>query len=213
MKAVAVLYLKMNLTELPPLLDLAHGLAPVAAVGAFFPFLKKEKQETLGKGRLQAINQAVYKFLEVRNVENFKVYTIAYDNQPVVLIQAVPQKKLRFSNIIEIQIKKFLRDSLSIEMPAVFWRFKTDYSEEPGPEQADYEFDEQPQYPQDSAAAPAAETEGEAKAAAENHEHENYAPPHLTLKNVHVEEIDISMGEFEEFLKGASGSEKKDEQP
>src|SRR5574340_454817 len=141
----------MNLPDLLPLLDLPQGLPPVVAIGALFPFLGKDK-ETRGMGRdtLNAINRAVNTFLEQRGVENFKVYTIAYDDQPVVLIKAEPQKKLRFSNIIEIQIRKYVRDNLSIEVPAVFWRFKTDYSDQPGPEQADYEFEEQPGYPQDS---------------------------------------------------------------
>ena len=208
----------MNLPEFASLLDLTHGAAPIALVGAFFPFLRKEKEEAaFSKGKLLAINKAVYGFLEVRGVTNFKVYTIAYENQPVVLIQAEPQKKLRFSNIIEIQVKKFIRDTLSIEVPAVFWRFKTDYSEEPGPEQADYEFDEQPPYPQErdrfaqrESASPA---ENE-KNAGQSMEQDTvlYLPPHLSINDMHVEEIDITMGEFDEFLKGAASNEKKDEQ-
>ena len=164
-----------------------------------------------------AINQAAYHFLEVRGIENFKVYTIAYDEQPVVLIQVAPQKKLRFSNIIEIQIRKFIRDNLSIEVPAIFWRFKTDYSEVPGPEQADYEFDEQPHYPQDQNQNPATEQERtalleQAKAVGEPLEQDSVfqIPPHLAVNDLQVEEI--SMGEFDEFLKGASRNEKKDEQ-
>jgi len=164
-----------------------------------------------------AINQAAYHFLEVRGIENFKVYTIAYDEQPVVLIQVAPQKKLRFSNIIEIQIRKFIRDNLSIEVPAIFWRFKTDYSEVPGPEQADYEFDEQPHYPQDQNQNPATEQEQtalleQAKAVGEPLEQDSVfqIPPHLAVNDLQVEEI--SMGEFDEFLKGASRNEKKDEQ-
>jgi len=206
----------MNPLDFAPLCDLTHGFSPVMAVGAFFPFLKKEKEAaTISRDKLLAINQAAYNFLEVRGIENFKVYTIAYDEQPVVLIQVAPQKKLRFSNIIEIQIRKFIRDSLSIEVPAVFWRFKTDYSEVPGPEQADYEFDEQPLYPQDQ--NPAAEQEQaalleQAKTVGEPLEQDSvyHLPPHLAVNDLQVEEI--SMGEFDEFLKGASSNEKKDEQ-
>lgn len=206
----------MNPLDFAPLLDLTHGFPPVLAVGAFFPFLKKKKESApLNRDRLQAINQAVYHFLEVRGVENFKVYTIAYDEQPVILIQVAPQKKLRFSNIIEIQIRKFIRDGLSIEVPAVFWRFKTDYSEIPGPEQADYEFDEQPHYPQDQ--NPASELEQaalleQAKTVGEPLEQDSlyHLPPHLAVNDLQVEEI--SMGEFDEFLKGASSNENKDEQ-
>jgi len=208
----------MNLPELASLLDFAHGASPIALVGVFFPFLKKEKEEAaFSKSKLLAINKAVYSFLEIRGVTNFKVYTIAYDNQPVVLIQAEPQKKLRFSNIIEIQVKKFIRDALSIEVPAVFWRFKTDYSEEPGPEQADYEFDEQPPYPQEgdrSAQRESASLAENEKNASQSMEQDTvlYLPPHLSINNMHVEEIDITMGEFDEFLKGAAHNEKKDEQ-
>ncbi len=207
----------MNLPDFVPLFDLAHGFPPVAAAGSFFPFLRREKPETIGKDMLQAINQAVYKFLEVRGVTNFKVYTIAYDSHPVVLIQAEPQKKLRFSNIIEIQLKKTIRANLSIEVPAVFWRFKTDYSEAPGPEQADYEFEEQPHYPQDQGKTQQEQATllEQAKTVGEPLEQDSalHASPNQTLNNMHVEEIDISMGEFDEFLKGAANTEKKDKQP
>lgn len=208
----------MNLFDFAPLFDLAHGFSPVMAVGAFFPFLKKEKgAATLSLDKLRAINQAAHNFLEVRGIENFKVYTIAYDKQPVILIQVAPQKKLRFSNIIEIQIRKFVRDNLSMEVPAVFWRFKTDYSEVPGPEQADYEFDEQPQYPQDQNQNPTTEQEHavlleQAKTTGEPMEQDSvfFIPQHLAVNNFEVTEI--SMGEFDEFLKGVSSNEKKDEQ-
>jgi hypothetical protein len=206
----------MNLPELLPLLDLAQGVPPVAAIGALFPFLGKDKEgRGMGRDTLNTINRAVNAFLEQRGVENFKVYTIAYDDQPIVLIKAEPQKKLRFSNIIEIQIRKYVRDNLSVEVPAVFWRFKTDYSEVPGPEQADYEFEEQPGYPQDQKTAPAGSeavaTSGDKAAAESSHEQENhYTSPHQTLNDMKVEEIELSMGEFDEFLKGASNNEKKD---
>ncbi|MHB1620489.1 MAG: hypothetical protein ACYCTY_11010 [Sulfuricella sp.] len=185
------------------------------AVGAFFPFLKKEKEAaTLSRGKLQAINQAAYHFLEVRGIENFEVYTIAYDEHPVVLIQVAPQKKLRFSNIIEIQIRKFIRDNLAIEVPAVFWRFKTDYSEAPGPEQADYEFEEQPHYPQDLNQNPATEQEhaallAQAKTVGETLEQDSlfHIPPHLAVNGLQVEEI--SMGEFDKFLKALPATKKR----
>lgn len=208
----------MTLFDVFTLFDPAHGIG-FAWVGAFFPFLKRTPEEpTISKKQLLSINQATISFLEVRGVENFKVYTISYDNHPVVLIQVEPQKKLRFSNIIEIQIKKYIRAHLSIEVPAIFWRFKTDYSDTPGPEQADYEFEEQPQYPQDkpkpaeattvAASAPPKEKNGKST---ENHDHDTYLSPSQTLNNMHVEEIDISMGEFDEFLKGAASKDKKDE--
>lgn len=208
----------MNPFDFAPLFDLAHGFSPAMAVGAFFPFFGKENEAAaISRDKLQAINQAAYHFLEVRGVENFKVYTIAYDAQPVVLIQVAPQKKLRFSNIIEIQIRKFIRDNLSIEVPAIFWRFKTDYSEVPGPEQADYEFDEQPHYPQDQNQGPTTEQkqtalQEQAKTVGEPLDQDSlfHLPPHLAVSDLQVEEI--SMGEFDEFLKGASRNEKKDEQ-
>jgi len=204
----------MNPFDFAPLFDLAHDLPPVMAIGAFFPFLKKEKvAATISRDKLQVINQAAYNFLEVRGIENFKVYTIAYDEKPVVLIQVAPQKKLRFSNIIEIQIRKFIRDNLSIEVPAVFWRFKTDYSEVPGPEQADYEFDEQPRYSQDQNQNPATEQEHaalqeQAKTVGEPLEQDSvfHMPPHLAVHDMQVEEI--SMGEFDEFLKALPATKK-----
>lgn len=206
----------MNLPEFLPLLDFTQGFPPMAAIGALFPFLGKDKEgRGMGRDTLNTINRAVNTFLEQRGVENFKVYTIAYDDQPVVLIKAEPQKKLRFSNIIEIQIRKYVRDNLSIEVPAVFWRFKTDYSDQPGPEQADYEFEEQPGYPQDrtgpATTGGADAASGENAAATPAPEQENhYTSPHQTLGDMQVEEIELSMGEFDEFLKGASSNEKKD---
>lgn len=92
---------------------------------------------------LETINRAVVSFLASRGVEDFKVYTLEYGNFPIVLIKAKPQKKLRFSNIIETQIRNFLRDKLEVEVPAVFWRFKMDYDADPGPEQADYDYDDE----------------------------------------------------------------------
>jgi hypothetical protein len=203
----------MNLFDFAPLFDLSHGFSPVMAVGAFFPFLtKKNVEATLTRGKLQAINQAAHKFLEVRGIENFKVYTIAYDEQPVILIQVAPQKKLRFSNIIEIQIRKFIRENLSIEVPAVFWRFKTDYSEIPGPEQADYEFDEQPSYSNEQNQNPAEQEHAvllaKAKKVGEPLEQDSvfHVSPHLAVHDLQVEEI--SMGEFDEFLKALPATKK-----
>ncbi len=175
-----------------------------------FTFLTKDKPAGIDKRTLKTINDEVIHFLQAREVQSFKVYTIDYESNPVVLIQAVPQKKLRFSNILEIQIKRHLREKLGFQVPAVFWRFKTDTSEAPGPEQADYEFEEKPEYPQDTlsgattiAAADdttiAADT-GSANAPDSHNEH--YDVRHLARKGMEVEEI--SMGEFDEFLKGTS---------
>ncbi|MCE5181641.1 MAG: hypothetical protein LLG15_07565 [Betaproteobacteria bacterium] len=202
----------MNLPDFVRLLDpAAHGPISVAIIGAFFPFLKKQEPETIDKGTLQTINKITCQFLEARGVENFKVYTIAYEDQPVVLIQAEPQKKLRFSNIIEIQIKNFIRDTLSIEVPAVFWRFKTDNSDTPGPEQADYEFEEPFLSPPTGDHIP--QSSHQVEDASMEQESAFHLAPHLTLDNMQVEEVDISMGEFDEFLKGAANAQKKDQKP
>ncbi len=174
-----------------------------------FTFLSRDKPASIGKRTLQSINEAVYQFLKVRDVQDFKVYTIDYENNPVVLIQAVPQKKLRFSNILEIQIKRYLREKLGFQVPAIFWRFKTDVSEQPGPEQADYEYEETPKYPQDHTTGPQALAALESAIAPESNpmtvrgsNGEHYDVRHLARKGMEVEEI--SMGEFDEFLKGAA---------
>lgn len=176
-----------------------------------FTFLSRDKPTGIGKRTLKTINDEVIHFLDAREVQNFKVYTIDYENNPVVLIQAVPQKKLRFSNILEIQIKRHLREKLGFQVPAVFWRFKTDVSEQPGPEQADYEFEEKPEYPQDmptempTVTAPETiRAEETSSADASNAIEEHYDVHHLARKGMAVEEI--SMGEFDEFLKGSSTS-------
>jgi len=171
-----------------------------------FAFLSRDKPTGIGKRTLRIINNEVIHFLEAREVQDFKVYTIDYENNPVVLIQAVPQKKLRFSNILEVQIKRHLREKLGFQIPAIFWRFRTDASEKPGPEQADYEFEEKPEYPQDlPTEAEAAGAIASSPANVSSPVTEHYDVHHLARKGMEVEEI--SMGEFDEFLKGSSASE------
>ncbi|MDO9114453.1 MAG: hypothetical protein Q7U63_11755 [Polaromonas sp.] len=174
-----------------------------------FTFLSKDKPARIDKRTLKTINDEVILFLQARDVQSFKVYTLDYENNPIVLIQAEPQKKLRFSNILEIQIKRHLREKLGYQVPAIFWRFKTDSSENPGPEQADYEFEERPEYPQDLPT-------GEPTLASSNsiikpeanpgdvsdNQNEHYDVRHLARKGMEVEEI--TMGEFDDFLKGTS---------
>lgn len=182
-----------------------------------FTFLSKDKPAGITKNTLKSINDEVIHFLLAREVQSFKVYTIDYENNPVVLIQAVPQKKLRFSNILEIQIKRHLREKLGFQVPAVFWRFKTDVSEAPGPEQADYEYEDHPAYPQDASTAwePTLSVPGNTTIAADTkkqedapiNQNEHYDVRHLARKGMQVEEI--SMGEFDEFLKGTpAGADK-----
>ncbi len=177
-----------------------------------FSFLSSDKPAVIDRRTLKTINDSVVHFLQARGVQTFKVYTIDYENNPVVLIQAVPQKKLRFSNILEIQIKRHLREKLGFQVPAIFWRFKTDESEAPGPEQADYEYEENPEYPQDSsnekqapAISDAADSVEAGPADAPENNNEHYDVRQLARKGMEVEEI--SMGEFDEFLKGSSGNE------
>ena len=179
---------------------------PFALMGAMFPFFGKTEKPAVSKRTVEAITVAVHQFLESRGVINFKVYTLVYEDKPVVLIQAEPQKKLRFSNILEIQIKKFIREKVDTDVPGVFWRFKTDYKEEPGPEQADYEFDEQPTYPQDATTTlveqetQAEEKPAEQPASAHQENHDELYDIRNTKSGFEVEEI--TLGEFDEFLKG-----------
>lgn len=178
-----------------------------------FSFLSRDKPGSIDKRTLKKINQEVIHFLEIREVMNFKVYTIDYEHNPVVLIQAIPQKKLRFSNILEVQIKRHLKEKLGFQVPAVFWRFKMDQSDDPGPEQADYNYEEKPGYPQDQPSSgeqsvTTKDASGGEEAGAETeliNQAENYDVRSLARKGMEVEEI--SMGEFDEFLKGTSGAE------
>lgn len=156
---------------------------------------------------------AVTRFLEQRSVENFKVYVVLFDQQPIVLIKAQPQKRLRFSNIIEVQIRKYVREQTGIDVPAVFWRFKTGYDEEPGPEQVDY--DELPAY-QDapSLASEPGTPDAEATSAAEAAASE--APlledvRFLANNAIAVEEI--SLDHFEQFLSDQPPASKPAEKP
>jgi hypothetical protein len=179
------------------------------------PFLTKPKTPTLGTRKLESITSAVHGFLASRGVVNFKVHTLEHEGNPLVLIKAEPQKKLRFSNIIEIQIREFLREHFSVEVPGVFWRFKVDSSAKPGPEQADYDFEEIPTYTQDKGAPPPTSEpmEGITQAAAPlespttQFENESYDARASTEKGMEVEEIHL---DFSEFLKGSHEHLKHD---
>jgi len=196
----------MIITNFSTLFDQTSGLLPLVFMGGLLPFFSKKKKTTaIDRKTLATINFAVTKFLEARGVTNFNVYTLDHEGKPVVLIKAEPQKKLRFSNILEIQIKKFLREKLVIELPAVFWRFKVNYSETPGPEQSDYDYEEHPRYPQDQQQqASGDQTEASAQPE-EEQEAEAYVLDELynvhlaTQSGMQVEEI--PMGEFDEFIK------------
>ena len=197
----------MLIPELSPLLNSASDMLPLALVGSLFSsFSRNRKTPATDQKTLATINFAVIKFLEARGVANFDVYTLDHEGNPVVLIKAEPQKKLRFSNILEIQIKKFLREKLAVEVPAVFWRFKVDYADTPGPEQADYEFEDHPPYPQDGNIQMQPNTdptlpESAATDQASHERDELYNVQHATNSGMHVEEI--AMGEFVQFLKGS----------
>lgn len=194
----------MFVPDVPPIFHTTAGLLPFVLAGSLFSFGKGRKTPALGRRTLETVNQAVYSFLSSRGVCNFKVFTLEYGGHPVVLIKAEPQKKLRFSNILEIQIRKFLLDKLEVEISGVFWRFKMDQTDQPGPEQVDYGFDELPPYPPASGRGktPDAERTGPppAAAAAPQELDELYSVHHATARGMEVEEI--PMGEFDEFLKG-----------
>ncbi|MDA8093005.1 MAG: hypothetical protein M0T84_03695 [Betaproteobacteria bacterium] len=175
-------------------------------LSSFLPFGRKDKAPALSEKTLAAVNGAVNHFLMARSVSDFQTYTFAMAGSPVVLIKADPQKRLRFSNILEVQIRKFVREHVGVEVAAVFWRFKVGYDDAPGPEQADYDFDEHPSYPQDAppAAAPATEAAADAPMAdsppPETHEQEDLYTVQHAAQGIEVEEI--SMVAFDEFLKG-----------
>lgn len=205
----------MILPDINLLLDAAGGLPATAFAGSLFAFFSKPKTEVPSNHKLQEINHAVHNFLESKEVTNFKVYTILCEANPVVLIQAEPQKKLRFSNILEVQIKTFLSEKLAVDVPAVFWRFKTDERNEPGPEQAGYSFEEAPRYPADQPSAQTAATppamketkkkpqEDKPPEPAKSNDQDLYDLHQTTRQGMQVEEI--SMGEFDAFLKGGGG--------
>lgn len=209
------LYPIMNLPDFKMLYDASGGLLHVAFAGSLFAFFSKPKTEIFSNQKLQEISHAVQKFLESKEVTNFKVYTILCEDNPVVLVQAEPQKKLRFSNILEAQVRNFLSEELAVEVPAVFWRFKSNAQNEAEPEQASYVFEESPQYPADQAPALAAAASEVKSAAKEEPRKETEKRPvaesrdqdlydlQSTTRRMHVEEI--SMSEFDAFLKGDGG--------
>ena len=201
--------------DLVALLVSGDHTLPFVLAGAMFPFFGKTEKPSVSKQTVEDITIAVHQFLESRGVINFKVYTLVYEDKPVVLIQAEPQKKLRFSNILEIQIKKYIREKLDINVPGVFWRFKIDYKEDPGPEQADYEFDEHPTYPQDvtttlidqpTETQPGETPAAQSKKAEQQENHDELYDIRNTKTGFEVEEI--TLGEFDEFLKGGTPAPK-----
>lgn len=162
------------------------------------------RDDALKEAALQAINKSVENFLASRGVEDFRVYTLEYGGHPVVLIKAKPQKKLRYSNILEAQIRQMVQKHMNIDVPAVFWRFKVDYEMAPGPEQADYDYDEAGSSMAEEPTQPM--PDGQGTESAEQEEPATvidhlYDVRHSLRTGMAVEEVEETL-DFEAFLQG-----------
>ncbi len=162
----------------------------------FFSLGKEDKPQQTDVQTVAVTQTLVNRFFELRQIENFKVYVVLFDRQPIVLVKAQPQKKLRFSNILEIQIRQFVKEHAGIDIPAVFWRFRTDYSDDQAPEQADY--DAEPAYPDTADAAAPATADREAKQP--EREEVQLVDDIRLLKKQSIAVEEISLDEFENFL-------------
>jgi adenylate kinase family enzyme len=113
-------------------------LPHLAVAASLFSFGKK-KNEPMDLGKIEAINKIVSGFLEKRGITRYKVFTTLFEGRPVVHIQAEAHKNLRFSNLIEIRLRKEFEEKLQIDIGGIFWRFQMDFTDKPSPELADYE--------------------------------------------------------------------------
>lgn len=114
-------------------------MMPHLAVAASIFTFGKKKEETIDLAKIEAMNKIVSGFLEKRGITRYKVFTTLFEGRPIVHIQAEAHKNLRFSNLIEIRLRKEFEEKLKIDIGGIFWRFQMDFTDSPSPELADYE--------------------------------------------------------------------------
>lgn len=171
------------------------------ALGALFSFGGgKKKLDPTDPLVLQAITRCVSEFLTSRGVEKFKVFTLVIEGEPSVHIQAEAHKNLRFSNLIEHQIRQRVEEQMAVTVGPVFWRFQMDTPTEPGREQVSYE--DYPTRPGDTAPVPAVPRNEQPSAPVEPHRDEgseHYDIRRVTAEGMAVEEL--SLADVEAFFK------------
>ncbi|HCA26842.1 MAG TPA: hypothetical protein DEP05_04240 [Betaproteobacteria bacterium] len=183
--------------------DLTHfslGWTSCVFAASLFPFGKRKTNPVLDASLLDDITRTTIEFLKNRGIEKFDVFSAAHEGRSIVHIQAEAHKNLRFSNLIELQIRQHIEKKTGHDIGAVFWRFQLDKSDQPSVEQVHY--DEFPKYPQDhlkAAPAPEGETPPVKQPAATPEE--PAAPYDLhTAAREGIEVEEISLQDFEAIL-------------
>ncbi len=186
--------------------DLTHfslGWTSCVFASAIFPFGRKKTPAVLNSALLDNITRTTMEFLKNRGIEKFDVFSTTHEERAIVHIQAAAHKNLRFSNLIELQIRQYIEKNTGYEIGAVFWRFQLDESDEPSPEQAHY--DEFPKYPQDKPQATPVSA-GEPSAVTQTTAPEEPVAPydfHTTIQNG-IEVKEISLQDFEAVMQKAA---------
>jgi len=186
---------------MPDLTHFSLGWTSCVLAASLFPFGKRKTDPVLDASLLDNITRATIEFLKNRGIEKFDVFSAAHEGRSIVHIQAEAHKNLRFSNLIELQIRQHIEKKTGHEIGAVFWRFQLDESDKPCVEQVHY--DEFPKYPQDqpkAAPAPAGETPPvtQQPAATSGEPAAPYDLHTATREGIEVEEI--SLQDFEAIL-------------
>lgn len=146
------------------------------------------------------VDKFISDFLSARGAKDFRVSTILHEGQILVLVQARAQKSLRFSNLIELQLVKKLAEQLSVNLAGVFWRFQMEVSEQPAPEQADY--DDYPSVGGGLGNESPSSNEPVVQAASDEAELSERTYDIRRMASQGVEVAEVSYDDFAELLKG-----------
>lgn len=84
------------------------------------------------------VRSLVEDFLDGLQVVKYEASAHILNEEVIVHVQAEPQRELRYSNLIEIQIKNAVKNGLGADVSRVFWRFRTDIDDERVVEQSIY---------------------------------------------------------------------------
>ena len=94
--------------------------ASLAAAGLIFVTLRRDKRRMQ---REIAAASAAHAYLALFEIHAQVVAVTLADNSIALMVEAPPQKKLRFSYIIEQPIKQFVLKQTQVEVTRMFWRF------------------------------------------------------------------------------------------
>lgn len=108
------------MTSLAILLLSLLALALIGVLALRAVQIRRERQRTTSE---LAVAKAAHDYLARYKVKGRVVAALLPDDSMVLLIETPPQKKLRFSYIIEQPIKNFIRVHTGVDLDRIFWRF------------------------------------------------------------------------------------------